>query len=356
MSKALILRALPFGADSRALRWARIYCARDILWGTWGSQSDEYKKFNILNFRPRANFLIFIVCYPIFMIKCFFYAFKNLRPGDVLVCIDLETVVFSFFAAKMRGARIHFDIADPFYLTKPVPLKNFWRWLESAYASFSDVVTVPHISRLTLYSKKFINALTVENVPILPVQSCEQVFLKRNNGKSTIVIGYFGTIEKDRGIEDIIDLVIKNPSAYLIIAGRGALIDYVISKINICDRIRFVGEYKIDELPNLTKDVDVYCSLYYSSKFLHKYAAPNKFFEHLVLAKPVLISACTPYAVDVVENGTGWVVEDGLENLQAWFNEWHLNKSAFEVASNQSRLVWRNKYAAWLENQQKIFR
>lgn len=308
-----------------------------------------------MNKRPKTGFWGFVFGYPIFMLACLFFALRRLRSGDTLVCIDLETMMFGMWAARWRGARVHFDIADPFDLAKPVPFKKFWRWIEWCCAQYADVVTVPHASRLTLYKRTLSNAWVVENVPTLPGGMKQHDFLQTAGGPNVMTFGYFGTLETHRGLEDLITLVRTNHETQLVIGGRGPLTALMIQSASTCERIRFVGEYLPKHLPDLAAEVDVYCSLYYLSKPLHRYAAPNKFFEHLALGKPVLMSAGTPYAQDVLNGGTGWVVEDGLIHLQAWYERLKLNKLAFEIAANRAHKRWNDEYLGWLQNQREYF-
>lgn len=325
------------------------------MWGGWGAKDPLHTNTNILSKRPKTGFWVFVFGYPIFMLACFFFALKRLRAGDTLVCVDLETLMFGMWAARLRGAHVHFDIADPFDLAKPVPIKKFWRWLESRYASWADVVTVPHVSRLSLYKRPLNRAYVVENVPTLPAGQKKHNFLETADGCKVMTFGYFGTLETHRGLEDLVTLVRTNPETQLIIGGRGSLAQQMVDSASSCDRIRFVGEYSPENLPDLAADVDVYCSLYYLSKPLHRYAAPNKFFEHLALGKPVLMSAGTPYAQDVLNNGTGWIVEDGLMHLQDWYDKMKFDRSAFESAAFRASKKWTENYIGWLDTQREYF-
>ncbi|MGV0959937.1 MAG: glycosyltransferase [Limnohabitans sp.] len=352
----LILRALPVGADSRALRWAKIYSSRKVLWGSWGSHSEVHKKSNILQHRPETGSWTFIVLYPLFIVLCFFYAWKKLKRGDTLLCIDLETAIMGFFAAKLRGAKFHFDAADPFYLAKPVLFKSFWRSLEKFYMLKADLVTAPHALRFALFFDHMpTNALVVENVPDFCVSTNARHFLQTDAQTKTLTFAYFGTLETHRGLEDLMTLVSKHKFSRLVIGGRGPLANAIAKQADACSRIKFIGEFTSTDLPNLVSNADVYCSLYYTSKPLHKFASPNKYFEHLALGLPVLMSADTPYAQDVLMNKTGWVVSDGLESLEAWCQQYHNDSLAFDLAAKHARKLWADRYSGWLATQQKIF-
>lgn len=350
-----MLRALPCGADSRTERWGQIYAPRTVVWGGWGAKQPEYSSTNILKHRPKTSFWGFVFGYPLFMLACFFFALRRLQAGDTVVCVDLETALPGWAAARLRGARVHFDIADPFDMAKPVPFKSLFRWLEKRVAAASDLVTVPHASRLTLYGVQRLNARVVENVPALPSSQCKREFLKACDGVASMTFGYFGTLEEHRGLEDLVTLVNANPSTRLKIGGRGPLGEWINRVANLCGRIEFCGSYTVTDLPHLVADVDVYCSLYYQSKPLHRYAAPNKFFEHMALGIPVLMSSSTPYANEVLANRTGWVVDDGLDALQNWYETYNSDVAEFALAANHAQAIWNKNYKNWLSKQQYLF-
>lgn len=325
--------------------------------GCWGGDSPEYQAFNLLQYRPSSGFWGFVFWYPIFMCLCFKFAWKNLRAGDTLLCVDLETIVLSIFAAKFRKARIHFDVADPFYLVKPVPFKWFWKRLEGCYMRCADILTAPHLSRFKLFFDKMPkNAVVVENVPDIFNQAVQKDFYSKKNGNGSLTFGYFGTLDSHRGLEDLIQLVKTHTLARLVIGGRGSLTEFVKKASAECSRIDYVGEFQQAALPSLVESVDVYCSLYYLSKPLHRFAAPNKYFEHLLLGIPVIISSGTPYSDDVLKNGTGWVVHDGLFELENWFQRYKDSPADFQEKAFRARKLWDENYSSWMIQQQKIFR
>lgn len=347
---------MPFGTDSRALRWAAIYAPKTIEWGCWGSTAKEHKARNILDKRPRTGRFSFAMGYTAFVLMTFFFALKRLRRGDILLCVDLETALLGALAAKLRGATCHYDMADPFYLAKPVPFKWMWKCIEAMYIRNASIATAPLASRFLIFFQHLpANCRVVENVPDLTACATGRNFLPFFGSQQQLTFGYFGTIETHRGIEDLLQFVKAHPNTRLLIGGRGPLTDLVIWAAQACDRIQFAGEYLPEQLHQLTRGVDVYCSLYYKSKALHLFAAPNKYYEHLALGLPILISACTPFAPYVQSYQTGWAIDDGMEALCRWYASVINQPSAFMQASINGNKVWADRYSGYLQRQQLLF-
>ena len=350
------MRALPYGADSRASRWADIYAPRTIEWGCWGSPLKDHKSINILDRRPHSGRLSFAIGYAAFVLMSFFFALKRLRSGDILLCIDLETALLGALAAKLRGAKLHYDMADPFFLAKPVPFKWMWKHVEAVYIRNASITTAPLASRFQFFFSDIPrNCRVIENVPTLVANKQAREFLPLLDNQRQLTLGYFGTIERHRGIEDLIQFVKLHPHTKLLIGGRGPLASLVCAEAITCDRIQFTGEYLPNHLPDLTRHVDIYCSLYYKSKALHEFAAPNKYYEHLALGIPILMSAGTPYAEAVLQNGTGWVIADGLRSIDEWYGQTRGDVDTFKRCAKRASTLWSDRYADWLERQRELF-
>lgn len=349
MNKVIILRALPWGADSRAERWAKIYSNKLPLFGIWGyMQNDNVKSITSIIRKPE-NKLLISLGYIWFSLMTFLFVLRNAKKNDTVVFIDLETILFGFLAAFIKKANIHYDMADPFYLVKPVPFKFFWKLLEKIYIYNTKLVTAPHILRFKIFFEKIrSNMKVVENVPIY--ENKLDIFPTfSSDGK--ILIGYFGGLEANyRGLENLAKLVQDDDRLKLVIAGSGTLSDFFVDLSKKSDRIIFQGKYNIQDLPNLVKNIDVYFAYYSDLKPLHKIASPNKFYEHLFFGKPILTSACIPQSDSVKKYNTGWCIENDEEALISWKNDLFEKKFDFSSYFDRTRELWLKKYKSYYEN------
>lgn len=341
--KVIILRALPYGKDSRVSRWAMIYKNYTPIYGVWGESKDS--AISITNIKKSSNKILNIFFFMWFCIKCFFFLLKHANKNDVVVFIDLETILFGFLGALLKGAKIHYDMADPFYLNKPMPGKRIWKFIEKLFVRYSPLVTAPHELRLLLFSNKIRdNMMIVENVPIFYNLDRGFEYLASKN----LRIGYFGMLEKNvRGLENIVEFVKSNLNFELIVAGSGELKNYFIENSNICKRITFIENLEYNQLPNFMKKIDIYYAYYSSSKYLHHIAAPNKYYEHLFFGVPILTSKIIPQSILIEENKTGWCVDNNLEEI---LNEIYKQKDNLNIYRNKCLNVWQKEYLDYYEN------
>lgn len=346
MPTVWVIRAMPEGADARVQRWCELYGTSRTRLITWGSAINTSPGF-IVPCRPATGSRWMPFAYLWFVFSVFWLTVFSFRRGDRVVCVDLEALLGAWLPAKLWGVGIHFDVADPFYLAKPVPFGHFWCWFEAVCINHVEWATAPHASRFALYGNLLSkpNRYVVENVPMLvgqeplPIGEHQSTYLR---------LGYFGGLELHRGLEDLISLVHSNAGLTLKIGGRGALASLVASAAQSCSRITYVGSFEAPQLPKLMLDVDIYCALYYGSKPLHHYACPNKYYESLALARPILVSRRVPQSIDVARDGTGWVVDgDGSEAISRALQS--ISDSNLALSSARAASIWNVRYYGYYE-------
>jgi glycosyltransferase involved in cell wall biosynthesis len=89
---------------------------------------------------------------------------------------------------------------------------------------------------------------------------------------------------------------------------------------------------------------DVVAGLYYTSLANHRFAAPNKYFEHLLVGRPLLTSAGTPPGRKVEEHDTGWAVEDGAAPVAAVLAQAVADPAAVERKARNAGALWRRRF------------
>lgn len=318
------------------------------IYGVWGESKDS--AIAITNIKKSSNKILNTFYFMWFCIKCFFFTLRYSKKGDIVVFIDLETILFGFLGALLKGAKIHYDMADPFYLNKPMPGKKLWKYIENLFVKYSPLVTAPHELRLLLFSNKIENnMMVVENVPMFDNSSIDLNHKSSNNLK----IGYFGMLEKNvRGLESILEFVKNNSNFELIVAGSGELKNYFINNSNICKRITFIQDFEYNQLPDFMAKIDIYYAYYSSSKYLHHIAAPNKYYEHLFFGVPILTSRIIPQSVLIEKNKTGWCIDNNLEEI---LNEIYKKRDNLNLYRNNCLNVWQKEYLNYYENLKKQF-
>lgn len=196
--------------------------------------------------------------------------------------------------------------------------------------------------------------LILENVPTYEKIPCTSLGLKSDANKFSL--GYFGVLEKDnRGLEDTVEAIIASDNWEFHVAGYGELEDFFKEKAKeYPNKIKFYGAQSPEIGLAIMNNMDVLLGLYYKKVPNHLYAAPNKYYEHLALGKPLLTSKGTPPGQKVVKINTGWICDDYTSEILARLKE--ISKEEIEIRSKNSRIDWDLNYSNYFEkNYNKIY-
>lgn len=308
-----VFRALPLKRDSRTLRYGN-FLGQDTIYNTW---EDEYKKYNGLEILKRGRKeLSYIVSYPMYLTYLFLFSLFKIKSSDRVICMDLDVFIPIYLASFWKKSKIYLDIVDPIAQTKfrNIPFNKIFDYLEYISLRFRKFNIVPHYNRIEYYKDRLslnvdkLNYLIVENVPYI------QNNVKSSDKFSKIYdIGYFGILDKSRGLIELVEFS-KKINLTLLIAGMGPLENFIkeASKDLGEEKIKFYGSFTANDLPTLYSNIRFSWAYYTDKIFLHKYAAPNKYYEHLAFKTPLIINKFVILSDEVKKMNTGIVIDNEL--------------------------------------------
>ena len=232
----------------------------------------------------------------------------RLRP-DVVHAVDFDTVIPAYLAARIRGARLVYDVFD-FYadmVTAPIPprVRQLLAGGERRMLARADAVIVPDLRR----SEQFGGARPKRLVEIMNVPE-DRGLPRTTEDPDGFVVFYGGMIAKDRGLKDLV-AACEDVGAKLIVAGHGPDEAELLGGIESSHAAAYLGTISYPEVLEQTAACQAVAALYDPSIPNNKFAAPNKLFEAMMFAKPVLTSEGTLAADIVREVGCGIVVRYG---------------------------------------------
>lgn len=263
---------------------------------------------------------------------------KHFRSYKVIHACNLE-VLMAVIPFKLFGKKIVFDIYDT---VSPS--------IERRLMPFVNTLILPNIKRLKQegLSEETIGKklLIVENVPNFG----EQEFSPKTNESfpAQIHLAYVGVLErKIRGLENLLDTVTHNTNLYLEIAGVGDDLEKVIEEAQVnCDRIKYHGKVDYHKALEIMNRADFIVAIYTPSFTPYVFASPNKFYESLYLAKPIISSTGTLVGTQIEDNNTGYLIEerdDALSDLMKKLVTTNSVEEYNEKSENCHRL-WVKKY------------
>lgn len=236
-----------------------------------------------------------------------FFRILALRP-DVVHAIDLDTVLPAYAAARIAGARVVYDIFD-FYaemITTPLSsrLRNLLAGLERTMIARVDAVIVPDKRRREQFGAARPRTLVeIMNVP-------EERRPPPLEDSGTFVLFYGGMIAKDRGLVDLV-AACEATGAKLVVAGHGPDESVLLDDIESSPAASYLGTIPYEDLLAQTASAHAVAALYDPHVPNNRFAAPNKLFEAMMFAKPIVVSEGTIPADIVREVRCGIIVPYG---------------------------------------------
>lgn len=270
---------------------------------------------------------------------------RRRREVNVVHAVDFDTAMPAMLFSILGRKPLVYDLYDSFVDSRMItgPLRWTINLLEKFVIARASLVIIadpirtaqhPHIA-----DKKL---LVIENVPM------EKTEYKRTSpgSKEKLKLGYLGTLEPyHRGLEDVLSVLGKLPFVEFHVGGAGSLEPMVRQSQEQGANLVFHGAMDHRDGMQLMANCDIMLGLYYDSVPNHRWAAPNKYFEHLMLGIPLLTSIHTPPGAKVSSNETGWAVPDGAapigEALIAAFE----NPVERKKRGTNARNIWEKLYA-----------
>ena len=353
----LFLRSSDVSIDSRLLRYAAALEQAGSEHGVavWdrgdgvGNDRDlslrQFRFKHDLQYRHRAQTALWLIRLNLYFVRLLWRERANL---SLVHACDLDTAIAAWFINRVAGVPYVYDVYDHYADSRG--LEGVWRrvhdWVEAAVIRRAALVILADPKRVEQHRRlDREKLLIVENVPALdPVRLPSSTHRAADGDR--LRIGYLGTFEAHyRGLEDLVRVVEADPRLELDIAGSGSLHDWLAAASARCPRIRLHPPLPHDRGLALMAECDVMAGLYYSAVPNHRFAAPNKYFEHLALGIPLLTSRHTPPGDKVAAMDTGWSVEDGAAGIAAALGDALARPETVQQKGRNAAALWRDRYA-----------
>jgi glycosyltransferase involved in cell wall biosynthesis len=349
----LFLRSSAVAIDSKLRRYCRGLRAagidhRALFWDRDSSIADDAAVDGIRFVHPQCHHGKLDTALA--LIRFNWFALRRMwhlrRQMSLVHAIDLDSVGAALLLHRLTGIPFIYDIYDHYPDSRGITgrARMPFNWLERMAIARASLVIIADESRLgqhdTIPAAKL---MVVENVP-----DADQAAFNATPPVASprLRIGYLGTFEpRFRGLEDMLAVVAADPRLELHIGGTGALEPAITAAAAACPRIICYGPMAHGEGLAMLAGCDILLGLYYRGVPNHRYAAPNKYYEHLLLGRPMLTSAHTPPGDKVRAADTGWVVEDGPAPITAALADAIAHPAALMQKGERARALWQRDYA-----------
>ena len=259
------------------------------------------------------------------------WLFQHRKEYDVVHAFDFDTGFASMICCKLLCKKFIYHVLDYYVEGHILPsrvLNSVIEFFEIRVINSADATVICTEKRIEQIRKSSPKKLyIIHNTPDAVQQSAASFSLKGCSEKVKIV--YVGVLSRMRLLKESVEAVSKLEDVEMHIGGFGEFEDWMREAADKYNNVFFYGKLQYSETLALEKQCDIMMAVYDTSIRNHKYAAPNKFYESIMLGKPIIMAFDTGYDDVITKNDIGILTEyteagitNAIKALKARKGEW----------------------------------
>lgn len=355
MKNIVLLRSNPCNPDSRVQKEAFAlleagYNVHIVCWDRESNHEEEVSSFmdsdiKISRLGYKASFgegLKNLKSYLRFQFALRSWLRKHRKEYDFVHACDFDTAFFTHKVALRLNKKYVFDLFD-FICGEP---KNFTQkmikkaQLNIINKAHGTIICTEDRERQILGSKPR-NLTVVHNTP--PMIDTSK--LENQKKSDSVSFVYVGILQDLRLLKELVEYFKKHPEYDFNVGGFGKYEELFTEASANYENIHFYGKTPYDKTLELEYKSDIMLAIYDPTVENHKFAAPNKFYESLMLGKPVIMVKGTGMSNEVTSNDIGVTIDYSEEGFAKGVQELVQRKSEWEEMGRRSHSLYENKFS-----------
>ena len=159
-------------------------------------------------------------------------------------------------------------------------------------------------------------------------------------------LAYLGGFSDNRFLLEILTLA-ETEHFNLLIAGSGdKRVERKCEELSNNENVKYFGRLPMEEGLNMENAANVIYAMYCKTNPNNIYAAPNKYYEALLLGKPIITTKGTIVEKKVNENNIGWAVEEDIEELRVLIRD--LKKEDIIIKGRNATTLWNARFKDYI--------
>ena len=292
-----------------------------------------------------------------FQIRLRKWLIKHRNEYDIIHAFDFDTGFVANKIARKYNKKLIYHILDFYIDSHNIPskyLKSTIKNAEFAVINNADATIICTEKRREQIAGTTPKRLEIiHNTPKAVNQISDSFSEIKNSTRCKIV--YVGILAGSRFLREIIKFVEQDERFEFHIGGFGIMENEVAEVAKKCERIFYYGKLPYDKTLSLEQACDVMTAIYDPKVPNHKFAAPNKFYESLMLGKPVIMVHNTGFDEIIENNDIGCLIEFNEEGLAKGLNKLVDAKNEWPLISNRMKTLYREQYS-WTEMERRLIK
>ena len=268
----------------------------------------------------------------LFQMRIIRWLFRHRREYDAVHAFDFDTGFASMICCKLLRKKLIYHVLDYYAEGHILPgrlLNSIIEFFEIRVINSANATVICTEKRKEQIRKASPRKLyIIHNTPDSVQQMDTSFQVNGCTGKLKLV--YVGVLSRMRLLKETVEVVSKMDDVEMHIGGFGEYEDWMQKAAEQYSNVFFYGKLQYSETLALEKQCDIMMAVYDPSIRNHKYAAPNKFYESIMLGKPIIMAYDTGHDDIITKNDIGILTEysesgirDAIYALEKRRNEWN---------------------------------
>lgn len=366
--RVLFIRSNPVNPDPRVEKEANCLLSRgyevEIL--AWDRSKTSRMTESVLNLKGGsvkisriyiksaygAGFKKNLIPLTLFQLQVMNWLFKNKKRYDIIHACDFDTAYIANQCNRFLKKKFVYDIFDyyPDAFNVPKCLVNLIIKLEHKVINSANAVIICNEKRKNQIfgtTPKYLEI--IHNSPEKQEKQENQEIIKSDN----IKVVYVGILSDGRLLKELGQLSSKSSNLELHIAGFGKYEKYFRDLSNNFSNIYFYGRLSYNDAIQLEQKCDIMTAIYDPKIPNHYYAAPNKFYEALMLGKPLIMVKNTGMSEVIDQYQLGEIIDFNIDGLAEGIKKLIMRKEEWNNISTKSRNLYEKCYS-WNEMEKRL--
>lgn len=263
---------------------------------------------------------------------------KQIKDVNVIHACNLDAALGVWRYAKKCGIKIVYDIFDYYVDSHSIPkvMKGVIEKLEISIINIADATIICTEERKEQIVKAIPQRLAViHNSPNVEKVSCVE---------NKYDYAYCGSLFGQRLLKEIFNEYPQHKYMKFAIAGYGELANLARNLDQIYQSFKYFGPVSYEQVLNIESEAKVISAIYEPTIRNHRLCAPNKFYEALALAKPVIVCRGTGIDRIIEEHKAGIVIEYNSSQFFEAVDYLMSNPDICEEMGTNARRLYENEY------------
>ena len=273
---------------------------------------------------------------------------KNRNEYDAIHAFDFDTGLISSIHSKKNNKKFIYHILDYYvdcHAFRNKMLKKIIRNKENNVINNADVTIICTERRIKQIQGSYPRKLyVIHNTPDQSFHTENQKIIKTSSQKK-MKIAYVGILATTRKLKEIADIVRKNDKYEFHIGGFGALEEYFKEMDSKYENIHFYGKLPYEDTLQLEQECDIMVAIYDPSIRNNQYSAPNKFYEALMIGRPIIMAKGTGFDEVINSNSIGVMVDYTNESIKKGLFDLYQKKEQWELISRTEKDLYKDSYS-----------